>query len=391
MAGTEHRITEKRRRREQQGHAARLARGENPGVFVGLLGRLVKPDQAPTPHRSAASATDKRQALRRRVSSPRNTATSVRAAPPVMTRNPLIGAAVNRVNPTRRPARRVDVPLRGVPGAEMRLPALPRLQNLTRLFSLLLAAGLAFLLYFMWTAPFFQIQEATINGLQRINPRDVEIVLDAAHQPVFSLNPWRMQSDLQAAFPEFESVSVSVGLPAGLFVDVVERTPVLVWRQDGRSDLVDSLGVAFPLRPNMPVENLPAVEAASAPPGQLPSAEELLKLISSEPADDEQAASPSQPASLLSGSRQLLAKEMVAAVLAMAREAPKDTPLVYQAQHGLGWKDRRGWDVYFGTAEQMEMKLRIYDAIVKHIKQEDIKPEMVSVEYVHAPYYRLER
>ncbi len=71
---------------------------------------------------------------------------------------------------------------------------------------------------------------------------------------------------------------------------------------------------------------------------------------------------------------------------------PADTLLVYDSVHGLGWNDPKGWEVYFGSEDQdMEMKLAVYQALVDRLENEGIQPAMISVEYVHAPYYRMER
>jgi hypothetical protein len=37
------------------------------------------------------------------------------------------------------------------------------------------------------------------------------------------------------------------------------------------------------------------------------------------------------------------------------------------------------------------MKLNVYQTLVDQLQSEGIQPEMISVEYVHAPYYRMER
>jgi hypothetical protein len=66
--------------------------------------------------------------------------------------------------------------------------------------------------------------------------------------------------------------------------------------------------------------------------------------------------------------------------------------LIYSHEHGLGWKDGRGWEVYFGTdIQDIDMKLQVYKAILKEIKKKDVRPIFISVEFVHAPYYRLEQ
>ena len=65
---------------------------------------------------------------------------------------------------------------------------------------------------------------------------------------------------------------------------------------------------------------------------------------------------------------------------------------MYTENRGLGWQDPQGWDVFFGAdLNDIEMKLLVYDAIVAYVLREGIQPELISVEFVHAPYYRLER
>jgi cell division septal protein FtsQ len=164
-------------------------------------------------------------------------------------------------------------------------------------------------------------------------------------------------------------VVVEVKIPARVQVIIVEREPVLTWKQDGRNFWVAADGVAYPERsakaPRIVVE---AEGALPAPAVSEASEASDIRVVPQIPA------------------------ELVKAVLAMAAEAPKDTPLVYSAQRGLGWKDPRGWQVFFGydTAD-METKLNVYKAIVRQLKQDDIQPALISVEYTDAPYYRLEQ
>jgi hypothetical protein len=88
-------------------------------------------------------------------------------------------------------------------------------------------------------------------------------------------------------------------------------------------------------------------------------------------------------------SRPLLTREMVKAVLLMAQNAPPEALLVYTAEHGLVWQDKRGWSVYFGAPGDIEMKLKVYRSILDHLKSQDTRPEMISVEFLSAPYYRI--
>ncbi len=304
------------------------------------------------------------------------------AVPPVMVRVPTTSsAAVKRSRAKSR--RRYDVPL-GIPGAEIRLPSLPQVRLGWRLISFIMTAGLAFLIYQLWTAPRYRVAEAQVEGLQRITSREVNALVAIGDKPIFDIDPNLIVQELQAAFPEFSTVTASVALPNTVAISVTERVPVLVWEQEGRTQLVDAQGVAFPLRSDAKAGPLPVVAASTAPPSLAPQPEvsTALDLAAARAAGEKQTGS---------APTQLLTAEMVQSVLTLAKQAPKDTPLAYDAQHGLGWKDERGWNVYFGDMQDIAMKLRVYKTLVNQLESDETTPVMISVEYAHAPYYRLER
>jgi len=293
---------------------------------------------------------------------------AVRPVPPVMFRGDQGGISLPLRKGTKKKARRrVDLTL-SVPGAEMRLPALPEVSFSMRWVSGLIVVGLAILLYQMWNSASFMIQEVELIGLQRLSSRDVNTIMDLADEPIFTVDVEALTERLKAAFPEFSQVSVEVGLPNLVRVAVDERVPILTWRQEGRTVLVDANGVAFPIRGETSGAPALVVEATSSP-----------SLVT-----DEQLLAPENPV-------QFMPVEMVSAILSMSAQAPAGIPLAYDGQHGLGWIDPNGWEVYFGELSDMGIKLNIYQSLLKKLDKEDIKPVMVSVEYIHSPYFRTER
>ena len=50
----------------------------------------------------------------------------------------------------------------------------------------------------------------------------------------------------------------------------------------------------------------------------------------------------------------------------------------------------RGWIVYLGDVQDFDMKLHVYQELIDHLKEANTRPALISVEYVHAPYYLLE-
>jgi len=264
-----------------------------------------------------------------------------------------------------KPRRRYDVAL-NMPGVEMRLPAIPQVTFSWRFASFLLVAALGTLLYHLWSSPVYRVQAAQVSGLQRLGSADVNAVVDVRDEPIFTIDPGKLRDKLQQAFPEFSSVDVQVALPGEVIVTVEERQPILAWQQDGRTELVDANGVSFPVREQNPVMPALVVEAHGAP--QL--ADQIV---------DEKAL------------QQFMPVEMVSAIVSMSGQAPKGTPLMYDPQRGLGWRDAQGWEVYFGDTKNMDLKLKVYKAISDRLNKEGIQPVLISVEHVHLPYYRLER
>ena len=96
--------------------------------------------------------------------------------------------------------------------------------------------------------------------------------------------------------------------------------------------------------------------------------------------------------STLDSAVQFVDPQMVTAILNIKSMAPKKATMVYDKDHGLGWNDARGWQVFFGMdITNMDSKLLVYEALVKKLKADGVAPAFISVEYANAPYYRMER
>lgn len=298
-----------------------------------------------------------RRAARRAKKPARRTAAR-RKAPPtpaVVVRGGMAG-----MQPTvkrRKPRRRIDLPLRG--GAELSVAGLPVVHPGWRLLSASLSVLLALALWWLWNASAYRIQTVELAGAERVTPADVLTLIPLRGTPIFAVDVRMLQAQVQAAFPELASPRVHVGLPARVRIQALERQPVLVWVQGGHTVWVDMQGIGFPPRGEVP--GLVEVRAETNPPlGEAP----------------------------LPG--QVLPSQIVAACLQVARLAPQGAPLVFSREHGLGWQDPLGWQVYFGMQlDDIADKLRTYAALVQYLQSNDIHPVFISLEYTRAPYYRL--
>jgi hypothetical protein len=187
--------------------------------------------------------------------------------------------------------------------------------------------------------------------------------MGVAGQPIFLVTPAELETRLRLNYPELVSVKVDVTLPNVVSVNVTERQPLIRWEQGGGYTWVAEDGVAF--RPRGEMSGLIPVLALSAPPVEGSGSDPLV------------------PAPFISA-------EMVEALQGLVAHVPQGTPILYDAGFGFGWNDPRGWRVYFGTkANDVELKIRVYESMVNSLTQRGIRPALINVTHPTAPYYRM--
>jgi hypothetical protein len=258
--------------------------------------------------------------------------------------------------------RRFDIAL-GIPGAEVRLPAVPVIRVGWRALSGILVVLILGLLYTLWNSSIYHVKAAEIEGINRLMPQEVNTVLKVAGESIFTVEPRNLEKDLQEAFPELFNISVQVQFPADVLVMVEERRPVLAWHQDGLTLWVDEHGVAFP----------PRGEA------EIPVTVDGLDKPQSGPVTEE-------------GTRVFLEPKLIPTILTVGKNVPQEKPLIYDGVHGLGWKDPQGWQVFIGRdVGGIETKLQVYEAIITRLEQDQIVPVLINIEHVDAPFYRMDR
>ncbi len=273
---------------------------------------------------------------------------------------------------TRRVKRRFDIAL-PTPGVEVRLPAIPSIRLGWRLLSFLLVLLLSAVLYYMYNSPTYRITDVQIDGLVRLSADTINRSLLIYNKPIFMIEPEVLADQIISTYPGVVSASVWTGFPARVEVMVEEREPVVAWELGTETQWVDAQGMSFPKRGE--AENLVWVVASSPPPAPI-----VLEDESTTEGDESLKA--------------FMSSEMVESILALSGNAPEGVPIVFDDRHGFGWRDPGGWDVYFGTSAadaDMTMKLSVYDAVVRRLSTDGIRPAIISVEYLHAPYYRMER
>jgi hypothetical protein len=259
---------------------------------------------------------------------------------------------------SRRPRRRYDVSLPVELGAEMQLPALPRVRVGIRLISGLLAVGAAWMIHFLLTSPQFLAGELTVSGVQLLTQAQVQSLAKIEPVSIFSLDPNEIEQRM-TGYPEVASASVNLSLPNQIEITLVERAPMVEWDDAGRKWWLSESGVAMLRMGEWPG----AVRVASAEP------------VLSFGSDPTQA---------------VISEDILQAAVSLHQQAAEIGSLIYDPQYGLGFEDQRGWSVFFGVDGNMAMKMLVYQSLAQEIERRGLRVSFVSVEDQTAPYYIVE-
>lgn len=263
-------------------------------------------------------------------------------------------------------------------GAELQMPALPRIQFGWRLIS-----GAIFLLSLVAVISFstvstFQVTTIKLNGAQRLSQEVVLTQLDLVGKNIIQVIPGDVLSRVEEAFPSVKNASVTVSLPAVVTVRVEERDPVILWLEENTSHWIDAEGVMFPVFGE--AEVLQTVTATGNPP---PAPEVFTPEVDGETGEISH---------LLDFQFPRTTPTFVQAILSLSGIVPEASMLQYDQQFGLGWQDPNGWMVYFGRdTNNLEMKLAGYQTIMAELEGQGVNPALISLEFLHAPFYRLEQ
>ena len=263
-------------------------------------------------------------------------------------------------------------------GAELQVPALPHIQFGWRLIS-----GAVFLLSLAVVISFaslsaFQISTINLRGAQRLSAEAILSQVDLVGSSIITVEPDQVRTMIEDRFPSLSSVNVSVSLPASVTLRVVEREPLILWQQDNSAHWIDAEGVMFPVFGEAEVAQ--TVVASGDPPA---APEVFTPEVDEETGEISHLLEPSLPSTT---------PEFVQVVLSLSAYIPEGTALQFDPQFGLGWRDPIGWLVYFGRdTHNIDVKLSQYQTIIGALEKQNITPALISLEFLHAPYYRLEQ
>ncbi len=290
--------------------------------------------------------------------------------------------------PRQRTRRRIF--FRSANGKEFRPPSIPIFNPGWRVVSASIFIVSAFLIYTFLSSPFFNVSKVSLRGGDRITNEEMESILAVTGKNVLTLSPNSLENIVKNTYPVVEKANVSIGFPATVSVRITERVPVLIWEQDSDLRWISADGVAF--EPKGEAEGLTTIFANGNPP----SGGYNLSLVRQE--SSKPLASLLVPSSLAPSLQveeaptpKFIDPNLIPAIQGMANQAPAGVSLIYDPTYGIGWADPNGWEVYFGlTPAEMSEKLAAYAVVVEELSRRGIHPDLISMENIYAPYFRME-
>ncbi|MEW6580682.1 MAG: FtsQ-type POTRA domain-containing protein [Chloroflexota bacterium] len=220
-----------------------------------------------------------------------------------------------------------------------------------RVVSALLVIGFGFVLYLFLSMDAFYVSSVAVGGEKYVTREEIFRFSDVARRHIFWIDAEDVARRLEEV-PNIADATVLVGWPPNAVqIIVVEREPALIWEQQIRV-WVDVNGIVMKQREDI---------------------DGLLRIVVPNAAE---------PISV----GQHIPKTVVEGALALRYRYPNIDVLLYDSMKGLGYHDGRGWTVWFGTGEDMDTKLRVYNALVAEIVSQ-VQPGEIVMSDPDRPYY----
>ena len=260
--------------------------------------------------------------------------------------------------PKGRTRRRTGIAVATPRGAEIRIPSLGLKVFGARWLSLALLALSVVLLVRAVQGQQFVVGELDISGNTFIPASQIRSVTDLNGKLIFLINPEEVVDQLEK-LPEVQSAEVEIHWMNLVSVHITERPPMVEWNDGGRTWWVGAEGIAY------------------SPQGENPG---LIRVDSAEPFLNIQV-DPTLPA---------LAPELVQTAVELKAALPLETALSFDEIHGFSIQTANGTQVYFGFGEDIQIKIRVYQAIAAALEERNQTVGVISVEDASSPYYRWE-
>jgi len=225
----------------------------------------------------------------------------------------------------------------------------------------------------------FYLTQIPVEGVVSIPAAEVVEASRLAGAHIFATDPGEAARNIMA-LPGITAATVKIAWPNKVSIVVEEDTPVAIW-QDGRNQYwVTRDGGLIPARGA--AAGLLVIEA------ELTEAERLQQALAAEAAAATAENENETAATAVPAPAAFLPREALVGALQLRQLRPNIDRLYFRPGQGLSYQDGRGWRAYFGTGNDMEQKLVVYETIVAELLAQGITPVYISVANQERPYYK---
>lgn len=222
-----------------------------------------------------------------------------------------------------------------------------------RFVSGLIVATLGLIAIMMLRADIFIVRGISVSGTTYLDTREIFRYTGIADQHVLTVDPAAVQRTL-LEIPTIAEAEVILSWPPEMVrIRIVEREPVLLWNQNGVEAWIDIHG-----------------RVLTAPPEDRPG---LLRVVTRGVED---------PISI----NDRIAQDVVDGARQLQELVPTERRLRYDPFLGLGFRDDRGWEAWFGSGRDMPVKILVYQRMVENLLERGITPSVVNVANPDRPY-----
>ena len=222
-----------------------------------------------------------------------------------------------------------------------------------RMFSLLLAIALAFLIAYVFVSDAFYVYGAIVRGNSVVSPEEIYGLSEVDGYSIFFIESRQVEAAIHT-LPDIRDVKVQLGLPSELIVEVEERQAEVMWETGQERYGVDEEG-----------------RILSLPEGVDPS-------ISVRDLDG----TPRRPG-------QHVDPQIIAAASRFSTLLPGVRDFDYSQQYGLSLMDEHGWRIHLGNGEDAESKVATMTALVHRLASQGAAVEFIDLRFQESPFYRL--
>ena len=258
-----------------------------------------------------------------------------------------------------------------------------------RIISFILVILFSAVILVAWRSPDYQISMVEIKGLERISQDEVNNSFDILQKPIITIQPEEITQQISSVFPEFKDIKIIISLPNKVTVHLTERKPVIAWKVNETTIWIDADGIVLPARGQ--IGELITIESYSLPVFSYPKEKDGAEILITKLQPKRNYWKLPPYSMIWYEYHRLIDPGLLAAIVRLNTQIPSEKVLLFDSHRGLGWNDPRGWKIFVGfNLERINEKRLAYEKIASELINQGIQPTMVSVEYLHAPYYRLD-